>query len=102
WPELDGRLTAHGLAHLPNLLRAEPCDALRAMFDDERLFAQTVTMNKSRFGRGVYRYYAAPIPCLVDALRRLFSPHVAAIADGWRRLLHVDHLYPPNWSAFRG
>ena len=102
WPELDGRLTGHGIAHLPGLLSAVECAALRTMFDEDRLFSKTVTMNKSHFGKGVYRYFAAPIPRLVDAVRRLVYPHMAQIANGWQRLLHEDDLYPATWSGFRG
>ncbi len=100
WPELDESLTRHGLAHVPNLLCAEQCVTLRTMFDDDRLFAKTVTMNKSRFGKGVYRYFAAPIPRLVDAIRRQVYPHVAEIADRWQLLLRKDERYPPTWSGF--
>jgi hypothetical protein len=101
WPQLDGHLTGHGLAHVAGLLRADECETLRTMFDEDRLFAKTVTMNKSRFGKGVYRYFAAPIPPLVDAIRRLVYPHLAEIANRWQRLLDDDDRYPPGWSEFR-
>jgi hypothetical protein len=109
WPEINGRLSGHGLAHIPGLLRAEECETLRMMFDQHRLFAKTVTMNKSRFGKGVYRYFAAPIPPLVDAIRHRVYPHVAEIANRWQALLNsddncddqCDQRYPATWSAFR-
>jgi hypothetical protein len=105
WPEIDGRLSGHGVAHLPGLLRAEECETLRGMFDQDRLFAKTVTMNKNRSGKGVYRYFAAPIPLLVDAIRDRVYPHVAEIANRWQTLLDDevkgDERYPATWSAFR-
>lgn len=100
WAEIDGRLTERGFAHVPQLLNAENCESLRAMFDDDLLFAKTVTMDKERFGRGVYRYFAAPIPPLVDALRQLVYLHLAAIANRWQRLLNCEENYPASWPQF--
>jgi hypothetical protein len=100
WPELEGRLTLRGIAHVPELLTPDRCDTIRDMFDQDRLFAKTVMMNKNRFGKGVYRYFAAPVPSLVDALRQLFFPHVARIANHWQCLLKHGERYPVTWSGF--
>jgi hypothetical protein len=101
WSSIESHLTTRGYAHLPGLLDAAQCASLREMFDQHRLFAKTVTMNKHRFGRGVYRYFAAPIPALVDAVRWLVYPHAARIANGWQRLLPVAESYPAEWTGFR-
>jgi hypothetical protein len=102
WPELGDSLTRRGLAHMPGLLCPEQCEALRAMFHEDRLFAKTVTMNKNRFGKGVYRYFVAPVPDEVEAIRRLVYPHAAEIANRWQRLLDEEERYPATWSAFCG
>jgi len=101
WPEIDGRLSAHGVALVPSLLNATECEVLRSMFGEDRRFAKTVAMNKSRFGKGVYRYFAHPIPPLVDAIRRLVYPLVSEIANRWQTLLNNDQRYPATWSEFR-
>lgn len=101
WPEVDESLTRHGYARLPGLLDAGSCELLRTMFDDGRRFAKTVTMNKSRFGRGVYRYFAAPLPRVVEEIRSLVYPHAAELANRWQRLLARDDLYPATWPEFR-
>ncbi len=101
WPEIDSRLSAHGVAHIPSLLQAAQCESLRSMFHDDRRFAKTVVMNKARFGRGVYRYFAQPLPPLVAALRQLIYPHVSETANRWQALLNSDERYPATWSEFR-
>lgn len=101
WKELGERLTARGIAYVPALLNAEQCETLRTMFEQDRLFAKTVTMNKSRFGRGVYRYFSAPLPPLVEAIRLLLYPQLAEIVNGWQRLLASEQLYPLSWSEFQ-
>jgi hypothetical protein len=72
------------------------------MFADDMFFAKTVTMNKGRFGRGVYRYFAAPVPPLIDAIRELVYPFVAQTANDWQRLLMDEERYPAAWPEFRG
>lgn len=101
WSEIDSRLTEHGFAHVPRMLSPENCETLRLMFDNDRLFAKTVTMNKDRFGRGVYRYFSAPLPSLIDAIRRLVYPQLAEIVNRWERLLTRDVEYPATWPDFR-
>lgn len=102
WAQIGGHLTEHGLAHVPGFLSDENCETLRRMFADDALFAKTVTMNKPHFGNGVYRYFAAPVPPLVDAIRQLVYPRVAEIANEWQRLLASEERYPATWPAFRG
>ncbi len=101
WSEIDGQLSAHGVAHVPSLLQATECEMLRSMFGEDRRFAKTVVMNKTRFGKGVYRYFAHPIPPLVDAIRRLVYPHASEIANRWQTLLENELRYPATWTEFR-
>jgi len=101
WLAIEESLTRKGYTRLRALLSAEHCNSLRMMFDDDTLFSQTVKMNKSRFGKGVYRYFGSPLPRLVDAIRRVFYPHVSKIANVWQRLLEEDEQYPPDWEEFR-
>ncbi|HYT88134.1 MAG TPA: 2OG-Fe(II) oxygenase [Gemmataceae bacterium] len=101
WHRLDERLTRDGCLLISKLLDAATCEALRRMFDDDALFAKTVGMDRPDFGQGTYRYFQAPIPEVVDRLRRAVYPHVACIANGWQRLLGEPERYPPEWDAFR-
>jgi tetratricopeptide (TPR) repeat protein len=101
WHPLGDRLTRDGYVLLAELVDPPTCALLRGMFDDETLFARTVVMDRPDFGRGVYRYFRAPIPEVVDRLRRAVYPHVARIANGWQRLLGEPERYPAEWEAFR-
>jgi hypothetical protein len=101
WDELGFRLTRDACVLLPELIAPETCAAIAAMFDDDARFAKTVVMNQSDFGRGVYRYFRAPIPDYVDALRRMVYPHVARIANSWQKLLGETDQFPDEWDDFR-
>jgi hypothetical protein len=101
WDELGLRLTRDGCVLVPGVVEESTCSELRAMFDDDALFAKTVVMDRPGFGKGVYRYFRGPIPVVVDQLRRALYPHVARIANGWQRLLGEPECYPPEWGEFR-
>jgi hypothetical protein len=101
WHRLGDRLTRDGCVLIAELVGAPTCDRLRGMFEDDALFAQTVVMDRPDFGRGVYRYFQAPIPDVVDQLRRAVYPHVARVANAWQQLLGEPERYPAEWDDFR-
>jgi hypothetical protein len=101
WDRLGLRVTRDGCVLIPGVVEASTCSELRDMFDDDALFARTVVMDRADFGAGVYRYFRAPIPNVVDQLRRALYPHVARIANGWQRLLSEPESYPSEWDDFR-
>src|SRR5262249_45987212 len=87
WQDLGQPLTRDGCVLIPALLDPATCAELRNDFDADSLFAKTVVMDRPDFGQGAYRYFRAPIPTIVDQLRREVYPHVARIANEWQRLL---------------
>jgi hypothetical protein len=101
WTGIGERLTREGCVVIPNLMEARDCGTLRQMFDDDGLFAKTVVMDRDDFGRGAYRYFKAPIPAMVDGLRRAVYPHAAEIANQWQGLLNESRRFPDDWEQFR-
>ncbi|MBL8795683.1 MAG: 2OG-Fe(II) oxygenase [Planctomycetia bacterium] len=101
WADIGQRLTRDGCVLIPTLLDPTTCVALQRMFEDDRLFAKTVVMDRADFGRGVYRYFQAPIPPLVDGVRRAVYPHVARIINEWQGLLNETDRFPEEWEGFR-
>ena len=43
----------------------------------------------------------APIPQVVDQLRRAVYPHVARIANEWQQMLGESESFPEEWDSFR-
>jgi hypothetical protein len=101
WDQLGQRLTRDGCVLIPGVVDESTCSRLRALFDEDALFARTVVMNRPGFGAGVYRYFRAPIPVVVDQLRRAVYSHAARIANRWQRLLGEPESYPLEWEEFR-
>ena len=75
------------------LLTPTQCQSIIDTFDDASAFRSTVHMARVSFGEGTYRYFADPLPPLVQALRTRMYPHLAAIANRWAGLLGED-TYP--------
>ena len=101
WAELGESLTRDGCVKIDAVLDAAACAELRALFDDDARFAKTVNMDREDFGKGVYRYFQAPLPEIVDDLRRAVYPHVATIANTWQQMLDEGERFPTEWEAFR-
>jgi hypothetical protein len=92
-------LDRRGYAVLPNVV-AEPDTALlRAMFDDDALFRKTVVMERVGFGHGTYKYFGAPLPAPVAALRSSFYEQLAPIANGWAEALGAPERFPATLEA---
>jgi hypothetical protein len=101
WDALGETLTREGCVLVPGLMAADVCAGLRELFDRDDLFAKTVEMDQPGFGRGVYRYFRAPVPEQVEGLRRAVYPHVARVANHWQELLREADRYPNDWEGFR-
>jgi uncharacterized protein len=95
WTEIGRRLDADGFAVTPPLLTPEQCAAVRALFDVDGLFRSTVVMARHAFGDGRYRYFADPLPPLVQALRAQLYPPIARIANAWAERLS-ERTYPDS------
>ncbi|HKY90637.1 MAG TPA: proline hydroxylase, partial [Nevskiaceae bacterium] len=62
WAALASSLDAKGSAVIPALLTADECEALAALYDEDRHFRSRVVMARHGYGRGEYQYFAYPLP----------------------------------------
>ena len=81
-----------GLRDHPSTAHPEQCVQVSAMFDDDVRFRSTVVMARHAFGEGRYRYFADPLPELVQTLRVGLYPPLARIANAW-----ADRLGEPKF-----
>src|SRR5580698_6655526 len=100
WSELHSALSATGYAVTPTLLTPEECAGLRELYGREELFRSKVIMERLRFGRGDYKYFANPLPELVRELRTNAYPHLAEVANKWAASLDEETRFPPEHEAF--
>jgi hypothetical protein len=100
WHAVEGALNDVGNAMLPGLLARDVCDALVALYPQDRLYRSRVVMERHGFGRGEYRYFAYPLPDLIAALRAALYPRLAAIANRWNQSMGLDVRYPHRHADF--
>jgi uncharacterized protein len=100
WQRVARDLDADGWSRLGALLGAADCRTLTALYRDDHRFRSTVDMLRHRFGRGEYRYFAAPLPSLVAALRSGLYARLAPFANRWQTALGRAAAYPPALSEY--
>ncbi|MDQ6853923.1 MAG: 2OG-Fe(II) oxygenase [Actinomycetota bacterium] len=95
WPAIGEQLDRFGYALTPPLLDGGQCDELIGLFDVDERFRSTVVMSRHAFGEGTYRYFAEPLPQIVQQLRVDLYPPLAAIANRWAEQLG-DPTFPDS------
>jgi hypothetical protein len=87
WHALGDELDRWGYAVTPRLLGDEQCRELGDLCDVDGAFRSTIVMSRHAFGEGTYRYFADPLPAVVQKLRVELYPPLAEIANRWAEQL---------------
>jgi len=89
WERLGRGLEERGYVVTPALLSPAECAALVALWEQEACFRKRVDMARQRFGEGVYKYFADPLPPIVRELRASLYRRLAPVANRWRTALRL-------------
>ena len=100
WARVGADLDAQGWSILPQLLSATQCATTAARYAADVGFRSRVVMARHGFGRGEYRYFAYPLPALVDGLRSALYPQLVPIANRWHETMGMDVRFPAKHAAF--
>jgi uncharacterized protein len=100
WTDVAVALDAKGWAIVPALLAPPECAALARLYRADEGFRSRVVMGKHGFGRGEYRYFAYPLPDLIEALRGALYARLAPIANQWHAAMGMDGRFPADHRAF--
>ncbi len=101
WARVERELDAEGWSRLGRLLDRAACRALARDFDRDALFRATVDMERHGFGRGAYRYFAAPLPAAIAALRAALYERLVPTARRWATALgEPADAFPPALAGY--
>lgn len=100
WTEIAATLDREGWAVLPKLLDDAECHDIAGLYGSSDDFRSHINMARHGFGQGEYRYFAYPLPELIETARTELYPHVAPIANGWYERMGVDVRFPADHAAF--
>src|SRR3546814_167124 len=85
-PVVIGReMDATGCAVLPGLLDGADCTRIAGLYERDEPFRSRIVMARHGFGSGEYKYFADPLPPLVQRLRQEVYAAIVPIANGWNR-----------------
>jgi len=96
----EDSLDQQGAAVIEGLLRPDECAAIAAMYGDETNFRSRIVMARHGFGRGEYKYFAYPLPDIVERLRREMYPRLVPIANRWHEAMSIATRFPAEHAAF--
>jgi len=93
-------LWSQGYSKAGAVLTQKDCTEIRAMYADATLFRSRIDMQRYRFGRGEYQYFAYPLPPVIAKLRTKLYRLLAPVARDWMAALSLDGDYPPSLDPF--
>jgi hypothetical protein len=106
WAGVEASLDVQGFAQLPAILDRTECQTLAGLYSQDTRFRSRIDMSRFRFGVGEYKYFAAPLPEIVQSLRRDLYERLAPTANRWTVRLRKDGVrsskyeYPSTLDAF--
>jgi hypothetical protein len=95
WEAIGEQLDDRGFTVTDPLLSGEECAELAGLFDGQH-FRSTIDMARHRFGDGRYRYFADPLPSLIEAARGSVYEHLAPVANRWSGWLSGENPTFPS------
>ena len=100
WEVAESDLETQGWAVLPGLIGRDEAGAIAATYDSGEGFRSHVVMARHGFGEGEYRYFAYPLPPLVQLLRASLYPRLVPIANRWHERLRLRPRFPADHDTF--
>jgi hypothetical protein len=100
WDRLEQEIDQRGCATTGPLLGRDQCAALAESYDDDNLYRSRVVMARHGFGQGEYRYFAYPLPAIVQQLRTSLYERLVPLSNRWRAALGVPDPFPPEHADY--
>lgn len=97
---MSADLDAPGWAGLLDLVGDGEGGDIVGMYDGGKGFRSHVVMARHGFGQREYRYFAYPLPDLVQDLRTALCPRLVPIANAWHERMGNKVRFPANHAEF--
>ena len=98
--EIESQLRVQGYSAIGRVLTVEECGSIVEMYESADRFRSRIDMARFRFGKGEYKYFAYPLPEVVDRLRAELYAGLSGAASRWMSDLGEEIEYPPMHKAF--
>jgi uncharacterized protein len=101
WQTVAQDMHAKGYAQVSGLLTPQECGQFIADYDQPKFYRRTIPMERYRFGSGEYKYFAYPLPDLIQTIRETVYPKLAPIANQWMEWLRIDQRFPITFTELQ-
>ncbi|WP_340617043.1 hypothetical protein [Xenorhabdus entomophaga] len=85
WEDTIKQLNTFGYVHLSQILTANECDSLVALYPRNELFRTHIHMARHNFGKGEYEYFSYPLPNVIAELRTTLFLYAQLVPYASRR-----------------
>jgi uncharacterized protein len=100
WGNIADELDQFGTAMLGEILSPQQCNQIVGLYDAPDAFRSTITMARHGFGRGEYKYFANPLPDIIQGLRQGLYARLSPIANHWSERLGSGVEYPASHDEY--
>ena len=100
WGKIADELDQFGTAMLAGILSPQQCNKIAGLYDAPDAFRSTITMARHGFGRGEYKYFANPLPDVIQGLRQELYARLSPIANLWSERLGSGVKYPASHDEY--
>jgi hypothetical protein len=100
WAQIHSELNQQGYAVLSGLLNGVECEELTQLFGQDETFRKHVVMAEYGYGSGEYKYWAYPLPAIIEQLRTQLYAQLAPLANQWNEALGNVVRYPSTHAEF--
>jgi hypothetical protein len=100
WPGVETDLDSNGWALVPGLLTPVEARGVAEMYSRDDVFRSRVVMARHGFGRGEYKYFAYPLPDIVQRLRAALYPRLRDVANRWYDTMRLEPRFPEVHDDF--
>ena len=100
WKAVHSALDRGGSAVMEQLLTAQECADIAALYQHEELFRSHIVMARHGFGCGEYRYFKYPLPALLGGLRTALYARLCGVANEWNARMGSGERYPRTHAEF--
>ncbi|HMJ08820.1 MAG TPA: 2OG-Fe(II) oxygenase [Pyrinomonadaceae bacterium] len=101
WENAADEMHEKGFVQISSVLPEKYCEEFIDSYGRAELYRKTVTMERHRFGQGEYKYFAYPLPELVQTVREEVYPNLAPIANTWAERLNLEMRFPADLAGLQ-
>lgn len=101
WGKITEDMHQKGYAVVSKLLSEEDCRLLINNYHNQQCYRKTITMERYRFGLGEYKYFAYPLPILLQTIREEVYSQLAPIANTWMKSLQLEARFPSGFAQLQ-